>query len=153
MALRSGYQVSLFTVPSPLPLLGSGKGSRQLQQWHNEDGQGHNALFPLCHQVPNHTRWDERTLRRFTSGLVRTLPCSRREKQVSSPCGQSHTSFISSSCPQVQIVVGYSQVWGDQVNMPLRGGHALKRILPPKKNWWKPKPGHTGQQSKRTGLS
>ena len=85
----------------------------------------------LCHQVPSHSRWLN-IPQEFTSGLVRTLPRSGK-KQVSSPCGQSHTSFMSSSCPQAQIVVELLPcVRVIKVNMPLRGGHALKRILPQK---------------------
>lgn len=77
---------------------------------------------------------------------------------MSSPCGQSHTSFISSSCPQVQIVVELlPSMRVIKVNMPLRGGHALKRILPPKKKKIGEKPKLHGVTQdtavKRTGLS
>lgn len=132
MAFKSGCQVSLFTGPSPLPLLGSGKrplSASAMTQWGMS---GHQCPFPCFVTKSPATPGGMNVPQEFTSGLVRTLPCSG-EKQVSSPCGQSHTSFMSSSCPQAQIVVELLPCMRViKVNMALRGGRALKRILPQK---------------------
>ena len=108
------------------------KGRCQLQQWLNEERQVINALFPALSPSPQPLQVGWTYLKNSLQGWWEPFH-AQEKKQVSSPCGQSHTSFMSSSCPQAQIVVELLPCMRViKVNMPLRGGCALKRILPQK---------------------